>query len=302
MRAFRPVAKYSAAWYNGRMLRIIDKNEFDGYVDRAYALTQDFASASYPLFNDGIKTKDDFVCGTGFAFVGDDEKMLAFERGGEVRGFIQYMYDGETNGVSTYLCPCDGCYFEMLTEFIRFVGERYGAASVALGFPEENKSAVQAVKALGFALEEESVNTVLDVVGREFAPPLESVRAINGGDFAEFGRLHDKEADGMYWTADRIARAADKWSVYGYYDGGKLIGAAYALDEGSLREIFGIDFDGERNADIAAELIRALACDARNAGKGHIVYFCDDEEFESTAKPLGFRRVGKYLYFVRRGA
>ena len=133
------------------------------------------------------------------------------------------------------------------------------------------------------------------------SPPNGSVSKLCAENFAEFGRLHDNAADGMYWTSERIRGAIDRWHIFGRYSDGRLVDALYALDEGILWEIFGIDNARERSAVAVTELISALAGEAQSAGARHIVYFCDDGEFDCVLKPLGFRRVGKYLYFVRRG-
>ena len=43
------------------MLRILEEDEFDKYIDFAYELATDPAKSGYPTYADGIKTKERFV-------------------------------------------------------------------------------------------------------------------------------------------------------------------------------------------------------------------------------------------------
>lgn len=43
------------------MLEKLKKEEFDKYINYAYNLSQNMKTASYPIYTDGIKDKNDFI-------------------------------------------------------------------------------------------------------------------------------------------------------------------------------------------------------------------------------------------------
>ncbi len=55
------------------MLKKLQEQDFDRYVDFAYQLALDMTKSGYPTYADGIKTKDDFVARAREAFSTDNE-------------------------------------------------------------------------------------------------------------------------------------------------------------------------------------------------------------------------------------
>lgn len=284
------------------MLEVLKEKDFDSVVDYAFGLTQNVKTASYPLFIDGIKAKDDFVRGATFAFRGDDEKILLFKFEGQLRGYIQYIYDRDDNGVSAFACLCDGLYDVMLDEFVRYISDLYPRASIGLGFPAENVDAARALDRLGFVIDEESCNTTLHTADRLLSSVPADTYRIGKAGFDKFRELHDIASEGMYWTSERIAGAMNRWSIFGCDRDGKTVGVLYALDENILSEVFGVDFVGDVFDESAfRSLISAYIADAADTGVRDIVYFCDDEKSVEILKEFGFRFVGIYRYYVLVG-
>ena len=72
------------------MLRLIKEAEFDLYIDFAYELALDPARSGYPVYYDGMKTREDFVSRTRKALERPGEDVLLFFEGGEVEGLIAF--------------------------------------------------------------------------------------------------------------------------------------------------------------------------------------------------------------------
>lgn len=43
------------------MLQVLEKKDFDQYINMAYEISSDLSRTSFPVYTDGVKTKEDFV-------------------------------------------------------------------------------------------------------------------------------------------------------------------------------------------------------------------------------------------------
>ena len=66
------------------MLRLLQEAEFDRYIGFAYELALDPARSGYPVYFDGMKTREDFVSRTRKSLERPGEDVLLFEVDGEV--------------------------------------------------------------------------------------------------------------------------------------------------------------------------------------------------------------------------
>ena len=87
------------------MLRKINENEFEKYIDFAYDLALDLSKSAFPIYTDGVKDKTYFyeVAKRGIERV--HHEILLFEKDGVVEGWIHYYYLDEDKyiGVNTIL-------------------------------------------------------------------------------------------------------------------------------------------------------------------------------------------------------
>ena len=74
------------------MLRNLQPTEFDQYVDFAYDLALDLSQASFPIYNDGVKTKEYFIERSKKGMERDNEEILLYEEDGVVKGWIHYNF------------------------------------------------------------------------------------------------------------------------------------------------------------------------------------------------------------------
>lgn len=280
------------------MLRTCSKDEFKKNIDFAYELATDLTKSGYPTYCDGIKTKKMFVERSMKAFERDTEEMLLFEQEGKVQGFIHYYWIPEDNYLATNSFNVNKAAEQALLEFLTYVGERFKGYDLFLGFPAENKAAVDFLVGQNFECIENDYNNTafLD----KYDPILVQNDLIRIGkeNYESFKLLHDQIEGDMYWNSERIFEDLDNWVIFAREEGGKPQGAVYYMDAADgWFEIFGIDLDHqEYHADLFKDLLNAALLDAKNRGGKVMTFFCE-EEGEQAALECGFVCVGKYLCY-----
>lgn len=280
------------------MLRTCSKDEFKKNIDFAYELATDLTKSGYPTYCDGIKTKKMFVERSMKAFERDTEEMLLFEQEGKVQGFIHYYWIPEDNYLATNSFNVNKAAEQALLEFLTYVGERFKGYDLFLGFPAENKAAVDFLVGQNFECIENDYNNTafLD----KYDPILVQNDLIRIGkeNYESFKLLHDQIEGDMYWNSERIFEDLNNWVIFAREEGGKPQGAVYYIDAADgWFEIFGIDLDHqEHHADLFKDLLNAALLDAKNRGGKVMTFFCE-EEGEQAALECGFVCVGKYLCY-----
>ena len=174
------------------MLKKLQEQDFDRYVDFAYELALDLTRSGYPTYADGIKTKDDFVTRAREAFSTGNEEILLFEHNGATAGWIHYFYLPEDH----YLDTCAFCIAsgmkEALTEFIAFAREHFSGSELYLGFPRENAEAVAVLESGGFDCIEESYNDAIEFEDYVLQPEDEGILPITRENYTLFSALHSQ--------------------------------------------------------------------------------------------------------------
>lgn len=277
------------------MLTNLQENDFDKYIDFAWALGQDQAKSAYPTYTDGIKTKQDFVTRERKAFSRENEEILLFEHNGQVEGWIHYRFEGKDN----YL---DMCAFNVRTnmklaleEFLSYVKERFWGYELYLGFPRSNTDAVSYLTENGFTCIDESFHDVLFFDSYSLLPECFDVVAVTKDNFEDFRELHRLVDEKMYWNCDRLFENLDDWHIYLCYQKGIVTGAIYYTDEEVMLEIFGVDFpNGICNKTALQALLTKVLNEGKTAGAKYMCFFTD-QDCHPVSMELGFRFVGEYV-------
>jgi len=101
-----------------------------------------------------------FIERSSKAFTRDTEQILLFEYDGVVQGWIHYYWISEDNYLSTCSFNINIAMRQALKEFIEFASERFRGYDLYLGFPAENKDAIEYLSGHGFECIEEDYNDV----------------------------------------------------------------------------------------------------------------------------------------------
>lgn len=281
------------------MLQRITRSTWEKYVDYAYELALLPAKTSYPVYYDGIKTKEDFVRRTEKAFSIEGEEILLYMEEEKICGWIHYYYLKEDNYLST-VSMAFSCHMEQgLEEFLAYVSSKYPGCEIWLGFPEENRQALSCLADRGFRREEESYNDVLSLDSYRAREDADGIVQVTEENFPLFAEIHSQFDSGMYWNSERLRQSLDQWMIFLYEKENVIQGAVYCF-QGELAEIFGVDFvDGIYHREVFCALTEAVlnACKTRQVK--HLVFF-NDQESQSDALACGFDCVGKYVLMVRK--
>lgn len=279
------------------MLKRLEEQDFDQYVDFAYQLALDMTKSGYPTYADGIKTKDDFITRARKAFTTSTEGILLFEHDGATAGWIHYYFLPEDHYLGTCaFCTASGMK-EALTEFIAFAHEHFPGSDLYLGFPRENVEAVAVLKSGGFDCIEESYNDAIDFENYVLQPEDADVLPITRENYELFSVLHTQTDYDMYWNSVRILDALDRWRIYVCLQNGTTAGAIYFMDDKSIPEIFGVDFqDNTYNSNVFRALLVAALNDSKRRGAKYMIFF-NESESQSDALACGFRCIGEYVCY-----
>lgn len=272
------------------MLSKWTEQEFEQYAPWAYGLAMSNEHGSYPTYQDGIKTWEDFISRSQRPR--EDEEGLLFRHEGQVHGWIEwYTIPGE-NYANTVTFLTDGYEAEAVTEFTRRVQARLPGGMLDIGMDERNEQACRALEQADFRCIERAVNHTLFFKDYQPKPAPSGVSRMTAEDEADFRRLHDYPE--MYWNADRVLADRANWNIYLLRENGQAVGALVAT-AGGWPEIFSVDFENHRFApDVYRRLMTACLNDLKAAGASHMTYFEEEEQALPILTELGFVQVGGY--------
>lgn len=273
--------------------------EAEEYIDFIYGLALDPARSGYPIYTDGIKTKEDFIESMRKGFKDAHRGNFLYAENGTACGWIQYSFLEADRYLQTEIFNISGSITNALSEFIRFCEANYGGYTLYLGFPAENREAISCLEAAGWTCIEKAYNDVIFFDSYVPGPEDDAVVRVDRENFADFRILHGPVEKDMYWNSDRLYAALDEWDIYLYYRDGVPSGAVYYTSDAVSAEIFGVDFRNERyDETVFKKLLTRVLNACKETGKKHMVCFNDDLTQKAILE-MGFRCVGQYILHIR---
>lgn len=172
------------------MLTVLTRKDFTAYIALAYDLVLDPTMAGYPVYYDGIKTREDFIRRAESAFSYPDEEVLLFFGENRDFGWIHYFCLPEDKYIGFVSCGIRNNKDKALDEFLSYVEKKYPGCNICLGFPEENREAITALLKHNFQVSEELWNNVLDLSDYPSDRICPDIVCISKGNFKLFSGLH----------------------------------------------------------------------------------------------------------------
>ncbi|MDE6607268.1 MAG: hypothetical protein K2K54_05880 [Lachnospiraceae bacterium] len=280
------------------MLRKMKDSEFEQYVDVAYELALELPHSGFPVYADGVKTKEDFINRSRMGLCSEEEEILLFEYQGNVQGWIHYYYIRENRylGVSSILIR-DG-YERALEELLQYWNTKFPGYTWSLYFPEENTEALDFMKKRGCQDRgQEAVNVLLF---ENYSVKEESSAVIPIGlqNFELFRKLHGSFEEEMYWTSDRIEATIDNWGIFAYVEGESSRGVLYYNRQTPrMLEIFGIDVHDGADASVIVEKLLISCLNRAKEEHAESMYFFNDRFPNEIMEALGFHHITTAHYF-----
>lgn len=286
------------------MLKLLEKSELNQYIDLIYSLVIQPESTSYPVYYDGIKTKDEFIRRSYAAYdYPDEEEILVYIEGSEIKGWIHYSYIEDENYLSTISFAIEENFSQAFEEFLNYINNKCPQAEIYIGIPTENISAINSLDKHEFKLAEEAWNDVFHFENFKSEPfSEENIIEITSENFDYFAQIHELNQNEMYWTNERLARDIDNWQILVYLKDGKPLAAIYAsiYNGKKMAEIFGIDFFDKKYNEIYFEnLLKRKLCNLNKMKVEHLVFFNSDES-QKLVLESGFNCIGKYRLYTKK--
>lgn len=280
------------------MLRKMKNGEFEQYVDFAYGLALKLPHSGFPVYTDGVKTKEDFISRSRMGLCREEEEILLFEYQGCVQGWIHY-YDIREDrylGVCSILIR-DG-YERALEELLEYWSTKFPEYTWSMFFPEENKEALAFMKKRGYQDRGQEAVNVLLFENYFVKEESSSVIPVDVQNFDLFRKLHSSFEEGMYWTSDRIEAAIDHWGIFVFVEEESSRGALYYNRQTTrMLEIFGIDVHDEEDAPVIVEKLLISCLNRAKEEHAESMYFFNERFPNEMMEELGFHYITTAHYF-----
>lgn len=275
------------------MLRPVRAGELDALIDAFWPVALDLTHSTYPTYTDGVKTREDFAAAVRRAFR---------EEWGEV---LVHVCDGADNGLliidvaddeflSLHVCLTHAHQPECLAEALTHIVAKYPGKTLWLGFAPENDEMLAFAQANGFTLLDDTVNWNIALADWRPSVLEAAVLPVSGDNFDAFRALWT-DAD-MYWNAERIEVAMDRWMLFVTADGR---GAVACMDEGVMLEVFGFQYRDGYDEAVHRALMAACLNAAKAKGAKYLTYFSNREE-AAVMQSLEFRWVSDYRCYEKK--
>lgn len=282
------------------MLIPLKEGELYDYVDFAYTLALDQTKSGYPIYSDGIKSKEDFIAAAKSSFSSNEEEILLFEHNGVIEGWIQYFWIPEDAYLQMSSCNINQHTDIALNDFLTLVENKYTGYDFYLGFPKCNEAATSFLVRNGFDCIEDDYNDVIFFEEYNLLPESENIYRVTAENYDKFRYLHTKADDKMYWNSDRLLGKISEWEIFVYHQDANPTGAIYFKNEGTMLEIFGIDYaDAVFREDVYKELLIKALNAGKTSGAKYMTFF-NEEKSQLAALALGFRCVGQYACYLKK--
>lgn len=279
------------------MLRLLKESEFNTYIGFAYDLALDPARSGYPVYFDGMKTREDFVSRTRKALERPGEDILLFVEDGEVEGLIAFEHSEEEHYLHTFTFSIRRDTGTALAEFVDYCRTRWPGFTLDLGFPAENGEAISWLDGQGIPCNERSWNFLLDLDRYEPLPEPSGVKRITAENFEEFAAVHRQIQGDMYWNCERVRATLDRWAIFVAGEGETAGEVLMTLDGDPHEEIFALEFvDGQSHDEAFQALLAAALNCLKSNGTKWLTFFVDEGCPQGEVlKSLGFRLVGTFI-------
>ncbi len=278
------------------MLRKIRNQEFQEVSEFVYHLSLDLSRTSFPVYTDGIKTKQQFLQRSMDGLHRSDEEILIYEKDGGIEGWIHYYVIPADRYLGICSMSIRSGYAEAFDELLAYWKKNYPQYRFSLYFPEENSEILQYMHTHGYQDRSQEVVDVLLFKNYELHHESEHVTRIGSDNFAVFQEIHQQFEDEMYWNSDRIKDTIDDWKIFAYEQKGRCLGAIYYSGIHDC-EIFGLDLSRDCDKAAVAEALLTASLNTAKNGGANSMYFFNDAETHTVADRLGFQCVTVAHYF-----
>lgn len=282
------------------MLRLGTKEDVLKYGDEFFELAKDQRRSGYPTYDDGIKTKADFLESVERTLKNPQCEFLIQENERGVNGWIEFHHIPENQYLKPHAFNIKENIPQALEEFYAYLADRCPGVELYMDFPEENQVAIQWLEANDFKLIEKDLNHSFFFADYELRETDDHVIHLSKAHEEGFKDLcRANEAD-TYWTAQRILDQPQGWTVYLYVNQAEAKSCLCIMDYGDgMLQIFRLEPEGAVPRDQEKALLTACLNEFKEKGASALVYF-HEENLQDKYPQLPFKLVGGYRCYIKK--
>ena len=282
------------------MLRRIKDEEFYKYIDMVYDLSINPKTASYPIFYDGLKTKEDFITYEASSLKDNNSSILLFIIDDKVLGYVNYYFLKEDNYLQVTRFVALNHIDILVKELLDYFKSEYSGYDFYVGFPDDNKETIKVFMDNGCILNEESYNhNIVDLNSINVKEKNNDIYRVTKDNYSLFEVLHKETEDEMYWTSKRIYEDLSNWLVLVKKSNNTSLATIYGYLDGNSLEVFGTNYINDFDSNIFMDLLNDLIIECKNMNMKSIIFFTEKDELPYM-KELGFKLIGKYIGLKKR--
>lgn len=272
--------------------------DIEKYCDFAYELALDQTCSCYPAYADGIKTREDFNAEAYSCVTREDRELLLFLADGRVEGWIGYFWIPQERYLQLQFCNIRTGTGKALSELLNLLKERFSGYTLYFGFPGDNRAARDLLLKNQFECIEDDWNYSFLFDSYHERPEEQSVARIGRENFEDFRAVYRTDPE-TYWNCDRILEHLDEWLVYVIYKERRPVGAVCLTGADGYYEIYGLEIsDSVGREETGTSLLVPALNQCKRMGVRYLTFLCE-EDVKPVVESLGFRKVGRYVLYVR---
>ena len=282
------------------MLKKLTKEYAALAAERCWALYQDPASRSYPLYT----CREDME--RSFAAFEESESgaLLGYWSEDALTGVCELYFEPETHYLKvTALCAWDEAD-AALEAFLGHIDDAFKGYEANVGLPPENARLAAALAKHGYAVAETCFDLRYDAVAH--TPEKATMQGIalledeTDEGFEEYAPLHDAWFPNDYWSSSRFRELQGDWQVFTLRGNAGIEGALVVLPGHNAAEIYALHAESEQAAEM---LLKAMLMQNETAefGADEIVFLVktEQEAHLQAALACGFTLFGRYTGWKR---
>lgn len=279
------------------MLKKATKEEIEELKDSMYEMALKPTQVSYPVYYDGIKTKEEFIKNAERALNEENCELVLFILE-KVEGWISYFWLEDDRYLQLECCVLNHSIKQALAELLTYLEEKFKGYTLYFGFPFENQEAIHYLSMQGFYNIEKSWNHSFFFDDYQSVEVDEHIERVTRENFTLFKQIYhpDEEA---YWNCERIYATLDQWIIFIYRQNEECLGMVFLTENNRCFEIFGMEFvnDAIKEKIYIPLMLAALHECKQKEGKA-LTYFCAEDEKKYLSQ-LGFKCIGQYLLYIK---
>ena len=183
--------------------------------------------------------------------------------------------------------------------FLKYIEGKYSNYSILIGVVPTYNIAMSKLAEYKYELISDSIDFRLDKKAKSEYQNIVTcpVKKIDDSEFDLYLEFHKEfmDANGGYWTSDRIASCREKWDIYAVCDKQSIVSAMYVKYNKDMAEVYGSYVVSENHAEM---LFQYAAYDLFNKYPDMKTFMIMVETYEtdliSAAQKTGFRQKSRY--------